>query len=116
MGHRRIPIVLGGALVLSLGLNVALAAGGPLFQGATLRYEQITGAPSIVTRHRQEVGRLSEELAAAESSLRNLYAKVAELSNTLLLERETNRGIRARYVVLSDELNALRAASDRTSP
>ncbi|MEM9247588.1 MAG: hypothetical protein AAGB05_02715 [Pseudomonadota bacterium] len=97
------------AMAASLAVNVVLLQGGRTFEAAAAAHERLTGQPSIVTRHAEEIARMSDALATEDAARQVLYGKIAELSNTLRLEREINRSIRARYTILSDELNALRA-------
>ncbi|MEM1430985.1 MAG: hypothetical protein AAGG09_16130 [Pseudomonadota bacterium] len=115
MGRLRKPLRLGalglGAAVLaaSLALNVALLSGGAVAERASEAFEDVTGTRSAVSRHAAEVAALTDALAAEQVETQKLYGKVAQISNMLLLARETNRSIRERYVVLSDELGRIKA-------
>jgi hypothetical protein len=110
--RRATALVLTAALGCSVAVNAALLLRGPLHARVTEAFEALTGTTPVARRQADEIATLEARLATERAALERSYAKFAELSNSLILERETRRNIRERYVVLSDELQSVKRAND----
>ena len=108
---RATTLILAVAFACSVAVNAALLLGGPLHDRVTARFEAWTGRPAHATRQAAEIADLTARLAAERAAKEKSYESFSALTNTLILEQETRRNLRERYVVLSDELQAVKRAN-----
>ena len=109
---RATALFLALALCGSVALNAVLLFGGPLHAPVVARAGAWTGTPPLAARQEAEIASLEERLAAERAALQRSWESYSALSNNFIMERESRRTLRERYVVLSDELQATRQAKD----
>ena len=107
----------------SLGMNLAMFAGGQIYQVASSTFEAVTGTRSVASRNAAEIAELSTELNAERQARRELQheaadasriiatqrAEMVELAEDLNLERQTQRQLRGQVAETTEELASQRA-------
>jgi hypothetical protein len=86
-----------GILVVSLMVNIALFTGGALYSAAAGAMEAVTGAPSLLTRHRNEVSQLTKKLDAQRVANRRLRSEAAETGRRLAVQQVASRELAADF-------------------
>ena len=93
---RRAAMVL--VLLASLTLNFAFLAGGAVYGAATGVLEAITGTPSLITRQRTEVARLTDNLNVERAANRKLRREVGESIGRLTAQQAAQRAMAADFM------------------
>ena len=100
---------------LSLALNIVLFMGGYLFSAINSGFEAVTGIQTIASRNKAQIADLSEEVIIERNTKRELKGQLRETSADLTRTRISVRSLENKTQKITDELVTERMVSIATS-
>ena len=95
---------------LSLALNIVLFMGGYLFSAINSGFEAVTGIQTIASRNKAQIADLSEEVIIERNTKRELKGQLRETSADLTRTRISVRSLENKTQKITDELVTERKA------
>jgi hypothetical protein len=97
-------LILTGALLVSLGINLILFLGGSLYSMINSGFEVVTGIRTVATRNKAQIADLGDNLVLERKAKRELKSELTETSGELVTERAMKRELKGQVTELSGEL------------